>query len=154
MSLELEDPLNDENDPSHSPHNLEGLLATFDSLDVEKKREALEAMEARLEQLDSETPEITVVGGYMRHFEDNADVKRPLPPNEAKALAGLTHRPGISSYLNSLPDQELLGKYRYIQYRFIEDGSLWHAYGFAHVHRETSGWTKIPESDLVPLEPN
>ena len=111
----------------------------------------MEAMRVRLEEIESETEEISVGGGYMQYFEDESDVRRPFSPNEAKVIARLTHRESIAKHLHSLSDQDLMGKYRYIQYRLLEDGSLWYVYGMAHLKLEVGGWIAISESEVVPF---
>jgi hypothetical protein len=107
----------------------------------------------------ADTPEIEVIGGYDQDLGDHM-VCRPIPEWDVAAVKGLMSREQVRRYLLSLPDDFLINTYRHIQYRLLEDGSVWDCVGFARVQRvaegperaEASRVTALPEVDPATAE--
>jgi hypothetical protein len=132
-------------------HAMKHVLSAFDALPPEQQSRALDMMRDLQYERAKHSRELEPIGGYICYFEDEADTKRSLPPEEANAIRKLKNRTEIGAYLNSLPDADLIHKYLYIQYR-MTDGSLGQACAAAHIKGDIGGWNSINDADVFPFD--
>ena len=127
------------------------MLDVFESLSLAEQRQAIDALRERHFEAVKVAREIEVVGAYEQSFDDAAETKRPLPPAEAAQVAKMENREVILAYLRSLSDDQLLRKYRVVQFRLLEDASLWQVAACATIRREVGGWDEITLAEIVPI---
>lgn len=131
--------------------SVQQLLEVFEKMTVAEQRRAMDALrDSHLEALKV-AREIEIVGAYELSFEDESETKQALSPTEAIELAAIQNREVILAYLRSLPEEQLLRKYRVVQFRLLEDRSLWQVAACATIRREIGGWDTITGADIVPL---
>ncbi len=94
--------------------------------------------------------EIEVLGGYDQTYDDQ-DSKIPLPMNVVSTVLCFTTRTQIQDYLKCLTDDEILWRYRFLQYRYLSDGSLWQIFAHAHIHRGIPNASPLDDNDLTPF---
>jgi len=127
------------------------ILDVFETMSLAEQRQAIDALRERHFEAVKVAREIEVVGAYEQSFEDEAETKRPLPPAEAAQVAVMDNREVILAYLRSLSDDQLLRKYRVVQFRLLEDASLWQVAACATIRREVGGWDEITPAEIVPI---
>ncbi len=134
----------------------DSILAAFDALTTEQQRWLIEQLRLRMtavsELRNEPIQEIEVLGGY-DHTYDDQDLKLPLPPQVVSTVLSFTTRQQIKDYLENLADDEILWRYRFLQYRYLQDGTLWQVFAHAHIHRGTPSATRLDEKDLNPIYP-
>lgn len=127
------------------------LLAAFESLPLPGQARLIEALRERYLKSVRVAREITVIGAYDQRFDDEAGVKRPLPPDEEAKIAAMDNREVVLAYLRSIPDDVLLHNYRVVQFRLLGDDTLWQVSACASIRREVGGWEEITADDVAPI---
>lgn len=138
------------------PVSTDSLLAAFDALTAEQQRSLIEQLQRRMAAFSpvqpGVVPEIEVVGGYDLTYDDRTS-KIPLPAKVVSTVACFTTRKQIKDYLNSLNDEEILWRYRFLQFRYLADGTLWQIFAHAHIHRGEPSAAPLAEKELTPIRP-
>jgi hypothetical protein len=98
---------------------------------------------------DSAPVEIKVVGAY--DLAIGEPIRRPIPLEDRVVIARLKTRDQVRQYLRSLPNSLLIDRERHIQYRFLDDGSLWDWFDGAVVRRSVEPARQIGEAQVQNL---
>lgn len=118
---------------------LKSILASFESLTLKEQAQLIDELKKRTsapwEREKDAVREIEVLGGYDRMYDDDEGVQRPLPAKDIAVIRTFHAREQIIDYFKKLPDDEILWRFRFVQYRYLSDQSLWQISTNAHISR-------------------
>jgi hypothetical protein len=132
---------------------VEAIRLAFDTLTL--KEQELVAQELRQRANDHwdrekhTVREIEVVGAYDEPF-DTDQPKRSLPASDAETVRGFISREQVLAHLRQLPDA-MLNVRRFIQWRLLEDGSLWQGSGCVYITRPLPSTDRLAPDQIQPL---
>jgi hypothetical protein len=104
------------------------------------------------DQVTRGVPEIEVVGGYDQDMADH-NLHLPLPAADATVIRVMTNREQVRRYLQTLSFEALRDRIRHIQFRLLEDGTMWSVHGYDSIQRRIDGGNPLKVADLAPLTP-
>jgi hypothetical protein len=134
--------------------SIESIIASFESLTFEEQTQLVDELRrrsnARWDQEKRAVREIEVLGGFDRMYDDDEGIQRSLPQKDIAMIRAFHAVEQIKDYFKSLPDEEILWRYRFIQYRYLPNQSTWQIFTNAHVERNNfPSASRIESSEIV-----
>jgi hypothetical protein len=134
------------------------ILESFDALTLEEQTQLVDELRrrtsARWDREKHTVREIEVLGGYDRMYDDDEGVQRALPPEDIAVIRNFHARQQILDYFKKLPDDQILWRYRFLQYRYLPDQSIWQIYTNAHVERNSLPSPSRIDDGVIVVFPN